>query len=147
MRLIPIDTRGAPLQKIPNLPAAAVEIGPAYVALYKKEGYEPPWLGYFAVIGESCVGTCGFKSPPRENRVEIAYFTFPEFEGQRLATGMAQQLLDIARDADPRLIIAARTLPMTNASTTILTRLGFQLAGTVIDPDDGEVWEWQWLSV
>jgi hypothetical protein len=36
---------------------------------------------------------------------------------------------------------------MTSASTTILSRLGFQLAGTVNDPDDGEVWEWQWVNV
>lgn len=42
------------------------------------------------------VGTCGFKSSPDQGRVEIAYFTFPDFEGRGLATAMAGELLAIA---------------------------------------------------
>jgi len=40
-------------------------------------------------------------------------------------------------------LVCARTLPQASASTKILEKNGFTLIGTVIDPDDGEVWEWR----
>ena len=53
--------------------------------------YLRPWLGYFALRNSVCIGTCGFKGPPENNRVEIAYFTFPEYEGRGYATQMAER--------------------------------------------------------
>ncbi|MCB0165415.1 MAG: GNAT family N-acetyltransferase [Anaerolineae bacterium] len=96
------------------------------------------------MVDGCCVGTCGFKSPPENNRVEIAYFTFPDYEGKGIATQMARALVTIAVEADLRIDVAAQTLPVDSASTTILRKLGFENTGTVIHPEDGAVWEWRY---
>jgi RimJ/RimL family protein N-acetyltransferase len=111
--------------------------------LYASAGYVPPWIGYLAFEENQCVGTCAFKSPPMDNRVEIAYFTFPGHEGQGVATRMAQALVQIAFEAVPELIIAAQTLPEESASTNVLKKLGFQFAAELEHPEDGKVWEWR----
>jgi [ribosomal protein S5]-alanine N-acetyltransferase len=111
--------------------------------LYQAAGYEPPWIGYLANEQGTCVGTCAFKSPPQNNRVEIAYFTFPEHESRGVATQMASELVRLALDKMPSVIVAAQTLPEENASTSVLKKLGFRLVGTVDHPEDGLVWEWQ----
>lgn len=143
MKLIPISRTGAPAEDIPDLPDAAKEVGAAYVGLYRQMGFVPPWLGYFALDGFVCIGTCGFKSPPVDGRVEIAYFTFHGFEGRGYATRMAGALIECGRVADMRVLFAAQTLPQEGPSTSILRRLGFALVGTVDHPEDGPVWEWQ----
>ena len=89
------------------------------------------------------VGTCGFKSPPHDGRVEIAYFTFPEFEGCGFASAMAARLLAIARQHSSPIVVAAQILPERNASHKILEKLGFRHVETIDHPEDGRVWEWQ----
>jgi RimJ/RimL family protein N-acetyltransferase len=111
--------------------------------LYLVVGFAPPWIGYLVQENEVCVGSCGFKGPPVNKRVEIAYFAFPEHEGRGFATQMARLLLRIVNEADAEVIATAQTLPRESASTAILKKLGFVLIGTVNDPEDGEVWEWQ----
>ena len=143
LRLIPINQRGKPAERIPNLPDIAEEIGAAQMRLYQTEGYQPPWTGYFAVADDRCIGCCSFKSPPKDGRVEIAYFTLPPFEGRRYATTMAEQLVQMAESTDPKVIVFAQTLPEESASTAILRRLNFELLGSVDHPEDGPVWEWQ----
>jgi RimJ/RimL family protein N-acetyltransferase len=90
------------------------------------------------------VGGCGFKGAPADNRVEIAYSTFPDFEGRGLATQMARHLVDIALVTSPGITVAAQTLPEENASTTILRKLGFVFKETLIHPEDGQMWEWEY---
>lgn len=143
LRLIPINQRGKPAERIADLPGIADEISAAQMRLYETEGFEPPWTGYFSVVDSQFVGCCGFKSPPKDGRVEIAYFTLPPFEGRRYATAMAEQLVQIAEGADPTVEVFAQTLPEESASTAILKRLNFELLGTVQHPEDGPVWEWQ----
>jgi len=111
--------------------------------LYMSAGYVPPWTGYLAIEKDQCVGTCAFKSPPQDNCVEIAYFTFPGHEGHGVATRMAQALVQIAFEAVPGLTIAAQTLPEESASTSVLKKLGFQFAAELEHPEDGKVWEWR----
>ena len=104
------------------------------------------WSGYCVVDGASgaVIGACGFKGPPRDDgTVEIAYFTYPGFEGRGYATQMAQALIDIARAAPEVRHIIAHTLPESNASTRILAKMGMTLRGEVMDPDDGRVWRWE----
>ena len=110
--------------------------------MYRRSGFHPPWVAYLVIDNGRCVGTCAFKGAPRENRVEIAYFTFPECEGQGLATQMAQALADIARAQIPGITVTAQTLPVQNASTHVLTKLGFKRVGTAEDDEVGVVWEW-----
>ena len=121
----------------------AANIVGATTQLYASVGYEPPWIGYLAFEDDTCVGACGFKSPPQNNRVEIAYFTFPNHESRGVATQMASELIRLAREKLPAVTVAAQTLPEENASTSVLKKLRFHLAGTLEHPEDGQVWEWQ----
>src|SRR5258705_2193396 len=111
--------------------------------LYRSAGYEPPWIGYLAVENGVCVGTCGFKSPPQNDRTEIAYFTLPGHESRGVATRMASELIRLAWQKMPTVTVAAQTLPEVNASTSVLKKLQFRFVGTVEHPEDGLVWEWQ----
>ncbi len=125
------------------MPQVAAEVVEATTQLYRTVGYEPPWIGYLAIENDACVGTCAFKSPPQNNRVEIAYFTFPEHEARGVATRMASELIRLALDKMPAVTVAAQTLPEENASTAILKKLQFRLVGALEHPEDGLVWEWQ----
>lgn len=140
--LIPIDRDGAPRGSVADLPDVARDAVRATATLYTTVGFEEPWIGYLAVADETPVGTCGFKSPPREGRVEIAYFTFPEYEGRGVAVAMATELVAMARQQASSLVVAAQTLPARNASHRVLEKLGFRHVQTVDHPEDGTVWEW-----
>jgi RimJ/RimL family protein N-acetyltransferase len=141
--LAPIDPDGTPRGYEGPIPGIAIGPLEATARLYESAGFEEPWIGYLALCGSTPVGTCGFKSPPRDNRVEIAYFTFPEFEGRGFATAMARRLAGIARRHRSSVLVAAQTLPGRNASHVILERLGFRHVATLDHPEDGEVWEWR----
>jgi ribosomal-protein-alanine N-acetyltransferase len=143
LELIAITKDGALAKSLPSTPRIAAEVVEATKHLYHAVGYEPPWIGYLAIENGNCVGSCGFKSPPQNNRVEIAYFTFPGHESRGIATRMASELIGLALDKMPAVIVAAQTLPEENASTSILKKLRFRLVGTVEHPEDGLVWEWQ----
>lgn len=108
-------------------------------------GGDPKWFGYLTIDPQTkqIVGTCAFKGAPGEKRtVEIAYFTFPEFEGKGYATAMASTLIRAAESSPEVDHIIAHTLPESNASTKILQRVGMTFVGEVIDPEDGRVWRW-----
>ena len=143
MKLIPLSESGQPTEPVGELPQEAIDVGAAYVSLYQTVGFQFPWLGYIALLDGTCVGSCGFKAPPKDNRVEIAYFTFPAFEGKGIATRMAEALLSISSRAAPHVVVAAQTLPIESPSTAILKKLGFRHVATLQHPEDGEVWEWQ----
>jgi [ribosomal protein S5]-alanine N-acetyltransferase len=143
MELIAIGADGQPDALLDDPPSLVGEVCRAYATLYADKGFEPPWVGYLAMVDGLCVGSCGFKAPARGNRVEIAYLSFPGHEGKGHATRMARALTAIARSEDPAITLAARTLPEEGPSTAILRRLGFRFAGPGHDADDGAVWEWR----
>jgi RimJ/RimL family protein N-acetyltransferase len=143
MRLIPIQRGGRLEQGVGPLPFEANGILQATSQLYEAVGFQPPWICYVAQTNDRLVGTCGFKAPPLDGRVEIAYFTFPGLEGKGIATQMARQLLLIAKDAQPDLMVAAQTLPDRSASHRVLEKLGFTCKGPLQHPEDGTVLEWQ----
>ena len=63
-------------------------VGQQTVALLDRTGATTPWTGYLAVdrARETIIGTCAFTAPPdSEGVVEVAYFTFPPFEGRGYA--------------------------------------------------------------
>jgi RimJ/RimL family protein N-acetyltransferase len=113
------------------------------VTLYEPAGSYPPWMGYLALQNDTIIGTCAFRSPPRNGEVEIAHFTFPDFQGRGLATEMVRQLIEIARSAEPEIKIFAFTLPEKNASNRILQKLAFQFAGETQDEDQRHAWRWE----
>ena len=121
-------------------------VGEQTVGLLERTGATTPWTGYLAVdrTQDIIVGTCGFTAPPdAEGVLEIAYFTFPSWEGRGYARAMAAGLVELAEDAAGIRKVRAHTLAERNASTRILERLGFERIGEIVDPEDGLVWRWE----
>jgi RimJ/RimL family protein N-acetyltransferase len=121
-------------------------VGQQTVAMLQRTGATTPWTGYLAVdrAHQIVIGTCGFTAPPdADGVVEIAYFTFPSFEGRGYASGMAAGLVDLAERTAGIQRVRAHTLPARNASTRILEKLGFERIGETIDPEAGQVWRWE----
>lgn len=143
LKLVEITRSGVPAVGAPPVGIVTRDIVLLMSALYAREGFVTPWVGYLALNDNTYVGMCAFKSPPNSNRVEIAVQTFPEFEGRGLGTQMARELIALARQAQPAVIIAAQTLPEKNAATALLEKSGFELFGALEHPDDGVVWEWR----
>lgn len=114
------------------------------VMFYARVGYSPPWIGYYASLNGTLVGNAGFKGRPIDGKIEIAYATFPAFQQQGIASAICHALVKLAKSADPSVRVMARTLPEENYSTRILKKNGFVFQDTVTDPDDGEVWEWEY---
>jgi [ribosomal protein S5]-alanine N-acetyltransferase len=142
MKLIEINKNGIPAERLEPLPQWARDICDSVREFYNLQGFMPPWTCYLTEQDGVLVGCCGFKGAPADKRVEISYFTSPDFEGRGLATEMARHLVDIALATSPGVTVAAQTLPEENASTTILRKLGFVFKETLIHPEDGQVWEW-----
>lgn len=144
--LAPIDkggmTRGRP-GPLADIPEGVCR---AMANLYDEIGFEEPWIGYLAFVDDTAVGACGFKSAPRGGKVEIAYFTFPGWEGRGVATSMATELVAVARRCDPTIAVTARTLAERNASHRVLEKLDFRRIGLVEDAEDGTVLEWRLIG-
>lgn len=143
MELIEIKQLAAPARESDALPDIVADVMSAMADMYRATGYQPPWIGYLAFDHGACVGTCAFKTPPVDMRAEIAYFTFPGYEGRGVATAMARRLVEMALAELPGVRIFAQTLPERNASTRVLEKLGFQWTREIEHPEDGRVWEWE----
>jgi [ribosomal protein S5]-alanine N-acetyltransferase len=117
------------------------------IDFYGKVGFEPPWICYYAEDNGRLVGSAAYKGKPLDGTIEIAYGTFDDVRGQGIGGRMCKELVAIALETDPSLRITARTLPEKNPSTRILEKNGFRLVGTVEDPEDGEVWEWEYVKI
>jgi RimJ/RimL family protein N-acetyltransferase len=123
-------------------PAAGLSALAEILAAFAKGRGTPPWTAYWGCLDRCPLGLCGFKdAPDSSGSVEIAYFTFPAREGKGVASGMAAALVEIARSAGAKQVLA-HTLPVQNASAAVLTRIGFHLVDRVDDPEDGAVWRW-----
>jgi ribosomal-protein-alanine N-acetyltransferase len=116
------------------------------IKFYARVGYSLPWIGYFAFLDEEIVGSAGFKGRPMQGKVEIAYGTFPAFQSRGIGSEICRLLVGIARATDPYVVVTARTLRKESHSTKILRRNKFVKKGTVIDPEDGKVWEWEYAG-
>ncbi|HET9746567.1 MAG TPA: GNAT family protein [Chitinophagaceae bacterium] len=117
------------------------------VEFYKRIGYQPPWICYFAEENNEIIGSAAFKGRPINNTVEIAYSTMDNHRQKGIGTRICKLLVELSRATDPSLRITARTLPEHNYSTKILEKNNFNLLGIVNDPDDGDVWEWEYKKI
>jgi ribosomal-protein-alanine N-acetyltransferase len=145
MNLLPIQERLEDNPEFISNPACQETLHQT-IAYFQSIGYSFPWIGYYACVNNHLVGTGAFKGRPLIGKVEIAYSTFPEFQHQGLGTHICQQLVQLGLQTDPSIIITARTLKEENYSTKILIKNNFVLKGTVMDTDDGEVWEWEYKN-
>jgi RimJ/RimL family protein N-acetyltransferase len=116
----------------------------AQADLYEQTEAVAPWLGYLAYDpeGSEIVGICSFKDMPEDGMVEIAYFTFPGYEGRGWGGAMAAAIVDIAWQTGAVDTIFAHTEPEENAAVRILKKLGFTLVGPM-DYPEGPVWQWE----
>ncbi len=146
LTLIEIGQDGRPKGMTPLMGPETREVLKAYKAMYEVVPYEPPWVGYLVESGGDLVGSCGFKGPPAEGRVEIAYTTFERFERRGFGSWMGRQLLAIAREANPSITVAAQTEPFESPSTLILRKMGFQRVAILEHPTDGKIWEWHFVG-
>jgi RimJ/RimL family protein N-acetyltransferase len=104
----------------------------------------PEWFGYLVVeeATRQLVGTCSLKGPPVDGTVEIAYFSFPGFEGRGIGTEMARFLVQRATALPGVTAVVAHTAAERNASTRILEKIGMKLAAE--EEEDGmPVWLWE----
>jgi [ribosomal protein S5]-alanine N-acetyltransferase len=147
LHFVEIGANGTPAQDLGALSQCAADACAQTVAHYRKAGFSPPWISFLARCDPGIVGVCAFTSAPSAARVEIAYHTFPPFQGQGIATAMVKELLRRARQADPKVELFAHTLPEHNASTTILRKLGFEFLGKVTHPEELMIWEWRRKSI
>jgi RimJ/RimL family protein N-acetyltransferase len=99
-------------------------------------------VGYVVVRDEVIVGSCSFTGAPKNGKVELAYWTFKEFEGQGIATFACKELVTIARKTDPTVSITAKTEPRKNSSTKVLEKSGFVFSEVVQDEEIGSAWLW-----
>jgi ribosomal-protein-alanine N-acetyltransferase len=145
MRLIPVKQFFEGNTELAAFPEWA-EMVQMSVDYYTRVGFNPPWISYYAEENGQLVGCGGFKGKPTNGQVEIAYYTFPDYEHKGIGGRMCRELVALAQQADSSIDITARTLPGENHSTRILKKNNFGLAGTIIDEEDGEVWEWKYAG-
>ncbi len=113
-----------------------------YDEYYPKVGFVLPWVSYFIFMENNIVGSCGFTGAPKNGSVEIAYWTFKQFEGKGVASFACRELIAIANQTDPAILIIAKTAPSYNASTKILQNNGFEFSEVVQDEEIGDAWLW-----
>lgn len=145
MELIPIKEKLEENDEFVNNPLCQETI---YVTVdfYKKVGFEPPWICYYAKINGNIVGSAGFKGQPKNGTIEIAYGTLEKYRKQGIGTTICAELIALSLKTDPSVKITARTFQKENFSTRILEKNNFICIGTVNDPEDGEVWEWEFKT-
>jgi len=114
------------------------------IDFYKRVGFEPPWICYYVEENGELIGNAAFKGRPINNTVEISYGTMESHRQKGIGTRICKQLVELSLTTDPSVRITARTLPEKSYSTRILEKNNFILLGFVTDPDDGEVWEWEY---
>lgn len=117
------------------------------IAFYKKIGFDPPWICYYVEENGELIGNAAFKGKPVNNTVEIAYGTMEAHRQKGVGTRICRQLVEVGLAADPSVRIIARTLPEANFSTRILEKNNFIFIGMVNDPEDGDLWEWEYKGV
>jgi RimJ/RimL family protein N-acetyltransferase len=147
IRLVMIGLGGKPEEKLAeaDLPRLR-EVLDNTKAHYERHGFHPPWCGYLALRDEVVMGVCGFRGPPDDHeRVEIAYRIFSGYERQGLGSAMVEALVGIARDHNPQMTVLTTTELEDEASSHLLTRMGFVSAGECEDPWLGRAWSW-WLE-
>ncbi len=135
-------------RSIANMPPEmTAELSPAWLAKVQEATEPDPWLHGFAIQAleepDKNVGSIGFKGPPEEGVVEVAYGIDESHQGKGYATEALQGIVPFAIAQPGVTAIRAHTLPETNASTSVLKKNGFTFVGDVIDPEDGEVWRWE----
>jgi len=121
------------------------QISADWWAKFEKSAVQDPWVHGFSLLLDdgTNVGIGGFKGPPVNGMVEIAYGVLPEHQGKGHATSAARAMVDYAFQFTEVSLVIAHTLPQGIASQRVLKKAGFRHTGEVVDPDDGLVWRFE----
>jgi RimJ/RimL family protein N-acetyltransferase len=117
-----------------------------WLARFRAATTSDPWVhGFSAVLRESgvSVGTGGFKGPPIDAAVEIAYGVDVDHQNKGYGTEIATALVTYALTFAEVDVVRAHTLPDSMASQRILAKCGFERVGEWVDPEDGLVWRFE----
>jgi [ribosomal protein S5]-alanine N-acetyltransferase len=76
---------------------------------YKRVGFFPPWVGYYARRGDELLGCAAVVGQPINGIVEIAYATFEKYQRRGVATAICKILVDLALKTDSTLRVTAHT--------------------------------------
>jgi RimJ/RimL family protein N-acetyltransferase len=126
--------------------ADKAQISPLWLARLAASAAVDPWVHGYALVqrdSEAIVGSCGFKGPPADGMVEIAYGVSPEQRDRGYATEAAGALVAYAFHCPDVSVVRAHTLPSSPASQRVLAKCGFERVGEVVDPEDGLVWRFE----
>ena len=118
------------------------QISADWLARTRASNAADPWLHGFRVVHRDtgrALGSCGFKGPPVDGVVEIAYGIHAAEQGKGYATEVAQALFDYASSREEVRLVRAHTLPDAPASKRVLEKCAFRYVGETVDPEDGAV--------
>jgi len=126
-------------------PATRAQISADWLAKLHASAHRHPWVHGFNLLldDDTNIGLGGFKGPPVDGFVEIAYAIVPQYQGRGHATATARALVEHAFDSPDVRLVRAHTLPGGAASQRVLLKAGFARAGEHIDADDGLVWRFE----
>ena len=103
-----------------------------------------PWSTAFLIMRTEdlrVVGACGFKTGPKNGRVEVGYGVAPAARGNGAATVALTLLAEIAFEAGVSEVLA-EVLPENKASIRVVQKAGFARAGSRTDEDNEYVIQW-----
>jgi len=115
---------------------------PAFVAARSlgqiREGKSAFWCGTFYIREPdgTIVGGCGFKDVPIDGRVAIGYAVSPERRRRGIASAAVAKLVSMAFDSGEVSEVSAQVAVDNEASTRVVTRLGFREVGRVVENDE-----------
>ncbi|MCW0506582.1 GNAT family N-acetyltransferase [Aeromonas piscicola] len=100
-------------------------------------------LPYFIKSNDQLIGSCGFKNPPIECRVEIGYNVAFGVQGKGIATFAVNKLCQIAFESGLVKFVFALISSENSASLIVVRKNGFIYKNIVMDSDGEslECWE------
>jgi len=98
-----------------------------------------PWYVRMRGYDGAYCATAGFKGPAQDGMLEVGYSVVDSHHRRGIATEVTGMLMEWARDFAGISKFCAHTLVGDPASAGVLLKNGFVMAGTVVDPVDGEI--------
>ena len=103
-----------------------------------------PWSTSFLIVSDidqRIVGACGFKTAPRNGRVEVGYGVAAASRGQGAATKALILLVTKAFEAGAKTVLA-EVAPDNHASTKVMQKSGFVQTDAQHDTSGEYVIQW-----
>ncbi|EOZ5531409.1 GNAT family N-acetyltransferase [Vibrio metschnikovii] len=100
-------------------------------------------LPYFIKLNDQLIGSCGFKNPPSDYRVEIGYNVAFDVRGKGIATFAVNKLCQIAFESGLVKVVFALIASENLASLHVVRKNGFIYKNMVVDSDGESLKCWE----